>query len=284
MAENSGKEASKGYKLKLMHLIYATVIMVVVIIVVVLIVTLYSSPVQSSSVGNGWHQVVGLQPFTVGNQLYVTFVGIEYCQFCAAERYALFDALSNFGNWTYYGKIISLSTLPVENLTTGSEPASDAIFYKAGEGDWTLNFLATHLSYTSNYIDFSSAETLNNQQSTLQTLTAIQSSYLNKYDSGGSVPFTVIGGNFYEVGVGTSLAPDGTPIICFQNVTGCTTSTGYKPDYIISQFNLTGSQINTGITEEADYISALICHDINNAAPVCSSSAVSSLENNIVKS
>ena len=133
-------------------------------------------------------------------------------------------------------------------------------------------------------MDFASAETLNNADEALQGLSAIQSSYINKYDAGGSVPFTVIGGNFYEVGLADSLASTGTPIICFQNVTGCTTSTGYMPNYIISQFNLTGSAINSGITEEADYISALICFDINNAAPVCSSSQISSLESSIVKS
>ena len=284
MAESPEKQISGGYKLKLMRLIYAVVAMVAVIVITVLIAAFSASPVQNTSVGNGWHQVVGLQPFTVGNQLYVTFIGIESCQFCAAERYAIFDALSNFGNWTYYGKMVSLNTLPVENLTTGAESASDAIFYKAGEGDWTLNFLATHLSYTSDYIDFSSAETLNNGGSALQSPSAIQSSYLNKYDPAGSVPFTIIGGNFYEVGAADSLVSTGTPIICFQNVTKCTPSTGYMPDYIISQFNLTGSAINLGMTEEADYISALICFDINNAAPVCSSSAVSSLESNIVKS
>ena len=221
---------------------------------------------------------MGLQPFTAGGQLYVSFIGIEGCQFCAAERYALFDALSNFGNWTYYGRVLSISTLPVENLTTGPEPAADALFYKAEEGDWTLNLLATRLSYTSNYVDFASAETLNNANEALQSLSAIQSSYINKYDAGGSVPFTVIGGNFYEVGVADSLAPAGVPIIFESN------GTGYMPEAIISQFNLTGSAINSGITEEADYISALICFDINNAAPVCSSSQISSLESNIVKS
>ncbi|MCL5101637.1 MAG: DUF929 domain-containing protein [Candidatus Parvarchaeota archaeon] len=252
--------------LKLIHLVYAVVAMVVVIVAAFLATAyLFNAPV-TSAIGNGWKQVAGVSAYTVGGRLYVSFIGIEGCQFCAAERYALFAALSNFGNWTYYGSAVTLSALPTGNLTTNPEPYS--LFYKASEGDWTLNFLSPHLSYTSNYIDFVSTETLDNNGNPLQNPTAIQNGYLSKYDSGGSVPFTVVGGNFYEIGAGESLVPNGIPVLFNPN------GVGYMPSYIISNFNTSGSQMNSSITTESNYISAIICFDISNAAPACSTSAI----------
>jgi hypothetical protein len=235
--------------------------------------SLFSPSTQTASVGNGWQQVAGVQPLTVSNKLYITFIGIEYCQFCAVERFALFDALGNFGNWSYYGSQLSISTLPTNNLTTN--PSSSALFYKAGEGDWTINFLASSLQYTSNYIDFSPVEVSDNSGNQLQTPTPVQSGYINKYDPGGSVPFTVVGGNFYEIGAGSSLDLNGSPIIFAPN------GTGYKPSYIIGEFNIASSAMHSAIQTEANYISALICFDINNAAPVCSNPAITAISSKL---
>ena len=265
--DNGGK-----YTLKLAHIIYVIVAMVDVIAVVFIIMYLIPSGSNVVAVGNGWEQVTANKPFTVGNSLYVTFIGIEGCKYCAAERYALFDALSNFGNWTYSGKIVTLGELNYSNYS--ANPGPNTLFYQANEGGWTINLLDKNLAYSSNYISFSSAETLDNANNPLQTLNAIQTSYIQKYDPSDSVPFTVIGGNFFEIGAGGSMAPNGVPITLSSG--GTLTAAN-----MIDEFNIEGSFINSAINTEADYISAFICHDISNSAPVCSTASVRSLENNI---
>ena len=270
MVETTASLGRKRHTIKLMHIIYVAIALVVVLVAAA-IVTSFLSPASSAKVlvGNGWYQVTNVGSFTIGSKLYVTFIGIESCEYCAAERYALFYALSNFGNWTYYGKPLTINTLPVDNYTTN--PQSDALFYKAAEGDWTINFLASALSYTSNHVDFAPVEAADNAGAQLQSPNSIQNGYMTKYDPSGAVPFSVIGGNFYEIGAGNSLVQNSVPIIFMQN------GTGYLPSKIIGAFNISGSTINKGITEEADYISALICADINGSAPICSSPAISAI-------
>ncbi|EFD92886.1 MAG: hypothetical protein BJBARM5_0393 [Candidatus Parvarchaeum acidophilus ARMAN-5] len=253
-------------KLKLRSLIIMIVAIVVFISAVVIYLLVFVNGSATTAIGNNWFSIKGASPIINNGKLWVNFAGIEGCQYCAIERYAFFDALSNFGNWTYYGKNVDLNTLPTSNYS--NTPQTNTLFYHAYEGDWTLNFLNPNLKYTSNYVNFTSEELYNDQYpnpTPLQSFTPLEQQYASKYDSGGAVPFSVIGGNFFEVGAGSSLAPDGTPIIFAGN------GTGYMPSYIISQFNTSSSTISKGITEEADYITSMICSDINNAAPVCSS-------------
>ncbi len=266
MAEISEPERKHGFKLT--YLIYIAVVLAAVIVAIFVMTAILSKTSGTVPIGNGWNEVTANKPFTVGNSLYVTFVGIEGCKFCAAERYALFSALSNFGNWTFNGKTITLSTLNTSNLS--AEPQPYTLFYQAAEGGWTINFLARNLGYTSKYIDFSSVEVLNNYNAQLQTPNAIQTGYLNKYDPEGSVPFTVIGGNFFEVGAGNSMVPGGIPITLIDG--------GLAPDAFISEYNSSGSAVNSAITTESNYMTAMICHDISNAAHVCSVPEISSIE------
>ena len=254
-------------KFKLNTLIYMFVALLAVIIIAVLYIVFFVNGSATKSIGNNWFSIDGAAPIINNGKLWVNFAGIEGCEYCAIERYALFDALSNFGNWTYYGKSLDINTLPVTNYS--QTPQTNTFFYHAYEGDWTLNFLNPHLLYTSNYINFTSEELYNDQYpnpSPLQSFTPIEDKYATKYDPQGAVPFSLIGGNFFEVGAGSSLVNNGVPIIFAAN------GTGYMPSYIIGQFNITGSAINKGITQEADYITAMICQDIKNAAPVCSES------------
>lgn len=253
-------------KVKLRDIIIMIVVIVVFISAVFVYLLVFVNGSGATAVGNNWYSIKGASPIITNGKLWVNFAGIEGCEYCAVERLALFDALSNFGNWTYYGKAVKLNTLPVNNYS--SVPQENALFYQAYERDWTLNFLNPNLKYSSKYINFTSEELLNDQYphpTPLQILTPFENKYASKYDSGGAVPFSLIGGNFFEVGAGRSLAPSGTPIIFYGN------GTGYMPSVIIQQFNTSGSTIEKGITTEADYITAIICSDIKNSAPVCSS-------------
>lgn len=271
--QESDARGHKKYHIKLVHLIAIVTIIIASLIIIIFFLT--NQQKAYTSVGNGWSYINGYGVTLTGGKLQVDFLGIESCEFCAVERFAFLEALSNFGNWTYYNKTVTMSDLPSNNLTFSSEPQNDALFYKAYEGDWTINFLSSHLSYQSSLIDFITRESANNAGLALQQITPYEQNYLTRSDPTGSVPFSIIGGNFFEIGAGTSLVATYGPILFWQN------GSGLLPSSIVNEYNQQGSEINIGINTEADYITALICYDINNSAPICTSLAIESLESSI---
>ncbi len=119
----------------------------------------------------------------------ITYIGAEYCPYCAAERWALAVALSRFGTFS--------------NLSGTHSSGSD--IYPDTQ---TLSFYGS--SYSSQYLTFEPVEEATNQQvdgqyQTLQTPTAAQSKLLATYDPEGSIPFIDIG-NTYVV-TGASFSP-----------------------------------------------------------------------------
>lgn len=113
------------------------------------------------------------------------FVGDEFCAPCAAERWAMVNALSRFGMFTnlkqmesYEGKVPTFS------------------FYKS--------------SFSSSYLDFVPIEALGNDAnaSTLQPMTAEQQALYTKYDTSayaygstnGGVPFLDLNNAYFESG------------------------------------------------------------------------------------
>ncbi|HEV7663073.1 MAG TPA: DUF929 family protein [Chloroflexota bacterium] len=129
----------------------------------------------------------------------VTYIGAEYCPYCAAERWSLVVALSRFGQFS--------------GLTT-SHSAADDVFPNTP----TFSFVGS--SYSSPYLDFSAVELQSNVRSggtypALQTPTPDQQQLLRQYDgppyvptgSAGAIPFIdiadqyVISGASYDVGV-----------------------------------------------------------------------------------
>jgi Domain of unknown function (DUF929) len=119
----------------------------------------------------------------------ITYIGAEYCPFCAAERWALAVALSRFGTFS--------------NLSGTHSSDSDEF-----PDTQTLSFYGS--SYTSPYVDFESVEEATNQPSgagyqTLQTPTAAQSALVARYDPQGNIPFLDIA-NRYLV-TGSSFSP-----------------------------------------------------------------------------
>ena len=119
----------------------------------------------------------------------ITYIGAEYCPFCAAERWALAVALSRFGTFS--------------NLSGTHSSDSDEF-----PDTQTLSFYGS--SYSSPYIDFQPVEEATNQPAgdgyqTLQTPTAAQSALVAKYDPQGSIPFLDIA-NRYLI-TGSSFSP-----------------------------------------------------------------------------
>ena len=118
----------------------------------------------------------------------ITYVGAEYCPYCAAERWALAVALSRFGTFS--------------NLS--GTHSSDADVYPDTQ---TLSFYGS--SYTSPYVDFQPVEEATNQPAgasyqALQAPTAEQSALMAKYDPQGSIPFLDIANRYVIVGASFS--------------------------------------------------------------------------------
>ncbi len=142
-----------------------------------------SGDVLPSKIGNG--SVLKGE----GGKPLITYIGAEYCPFCAAERWALAVALSRFGTFS--------------NLSGTHSSDSDEF-----PDTQTLSFYGS--SYSSPYVDFQPVEEATNQPAgdgyqTLQTPTAAQSALVAKYDPQGSIPFLDIA-NRYLV-TGSSFSP-----------------------------------------------------------------------------
>jgi hypothetical protein len=119
----------------------------------------------------------------------ITYVGAEYCPYCAAERWALAVALSRFGTFT---------------KLAGTHSAIQDVY----PDTQTLSFYGSR--YTSPYVDFQSVEQTTNEPvggsyPTLQTPTAQERALMATYDSAGSIPFLDIA-NRYVV-TGSSYSP-----------------------------------------------------------------------------
>jgi hypothetical protein len=122
----------------------------------------------------------------------VTYMGAEYCPFCAGERWPLIVALSRFGTF--------------DNLQL-SHSASNDVYPNTP----TFSFVGS--SYSSPYLDFSPVELQSNVPSgngyqQLQTPTPAQTTLLQTYDaapyvpasSAGSIPFIDFAGQYLVSG------------------------------------------------------------------------------------
>ena len=122
------------------------------------------------------------------NKPLITYVGAEYCPYCAAERWALAVALSRFGTFS--------------NLSGTHSSGSD--IYPDTQ---TLSFYGS--TYSSPYVDFQAVEEATNQQvgdtyQTLQTPTAAQRALMADSDPQGSIPFLDIANRYVITGASFS--------------------------------------------------------------------------------
>jgi hypothetical protein len=173
----------------------------------------------------------------------ITYVGAEYCPYCAAERWALAVALSRFG---------TLSGL------SGTH-SSDSDVYPDTQ---TLSFYGS--SYASPYLDFQSVEEATNQPEggtyqTLQTPSAAQSRLLSTYDGQGSIPFVDIA-NRYVIS-GASYSPQ--------------VLAGLSRPQIVAELSDPSSAVAQAIDGTANDITAALCAVTGDQpASVCNSAGV----------
>lgn len=126
-------------------------------------------------------------PLLIQNgKVVVVYVGAEWCPYCAAEKWALIDALSNFGTWN--------NLQPIYSAPESIEPQLPNI----------PTFTFVNASYYSDSVIFMPVELQDRYGKPLQKMNQIQSELINRYDPQVSIPFISIGGVYYRIGSGVN--------------------------------------------------------------------------------
>jgi thiol-disulfide isomerase/thioredoxin len=197
------------------------------------------------------------QPLLKGphGQPQVFYVGAEFCPYCAAERWAMINALSRFGTFSHVSQLQSAEYM----IPTFS-------FYKS--------------SYSSQYVDFMPVEVNGNAldksgQSyvTLETLTADQQKIFSKYDSTQNFPFVDVGNQYTAVGASYD------PALLLDS-----SSNPLTWQDIASSLSNTNSPTSKAILGTANYMTAALCN-LTNQQPgkVCNSSSIQQIEHTLGK-
>jgi thiol-disulfide isomerase/thioredoxin len=217
----------------------------------VFVPTQTTAQVSSAAQQGSYFGTVNGAALTSGGKPEVLFLGGEYCPFCAAERWAMVNALSRFGTFT------GLTT--THSSSTDSDPNTPSFtFYKS--------------KYTSNYINFTSVEEYTNTPDssggykTLQTATADQQKLQQTYDPQLAIPFLDLGGKYVEVG---NLAPLDPSML-----------TGKTWAQVASAMNDPTSAIGKAEVGNANYLTAAICKLTNNQPATACTPAIQKLQAN----
>jgi thiol-disulfide isomerase/thioredoxin len=182
------------------------------------------------------------------------FLGGEYCPYCAAERWAMVNALSRFGTFT--------------GLTTTHSSTSDV-------NPDTPTFTFSKATYKSNYLDFTSVEEFANYRVgnssnsstpyvTLQTPTTAQQALAQAYDPTGAIPFLDFGNKYVEVGNLSPLTPS--------------LLTGKTWAQVGAAMNDPSSALGKALVGNANYITAGICKLTNNQPASACTPVIQQLE------
>jgi uncharacterized protein DUF929 len=175
----------------------------------------------------------------------VMYLGAEYCPFCAAQRWPLIIALSRFGTFS--------------GLQTTTSSSTDV-------NPNTITFTFRDATFTSQYIDFHSVETLDREQNKLQTPSSADQQLIDRYDSDGTIPFLDFGNHYASTGA--YYLPDVISGMSWLALA----DTLKQPD---------STQANA-IIGSANLITAAICKmNGDQPASVCSSATIQTLEKNL---
>jgi Domain of unknown function (DUF929) len=175
----------------------------------------------------------------------VIYIGAEFCPYCAAQRWPLIIALSRFGTWS-----------GLQTTTSSSTDVSPN----------TITFTFRSATFTSEYVDFHSVETLDRDQKQLQTPSPTDQQLIDRYDSGGTIPFLDFGNHYASTGA--YYLPDVISGMSWLALA----DTLKQPD----------STQARAIIGSANLITAAICK-MNGDQPssVCSSATIQNLEKNL---
>lgn len=166
------------------------------------------------------------------------FMGSGFCPFCAAERWAIVNALSHFGTW--------------EGLVEDKSAGHDEKYLNVP----TYNF--ARAKYTSQYIEFVGRETADRNFEPLQELDEKDYEILDTFNPDQIIPFLLIDGQFMQVGAGYSPA----------------LIEGLEHSKVRSELGNPTSDIGKAINTEIDNVAALVCKSIGGKANFCENEKV----------
>ena len=217
-----------------------------------------SSAIQSASTELGsYFATVNGTALTSNGKPELLFLGGEYCPYCAAERWAMVNALSRFGTFT--------GLTATHSSTSDVYPDTPTFtFYKA--------------TYKSNYLDFTSVEEYANYRQgnssnsstpyvTLQTPTTAQQALGAAYDPTGAIPFLDFGNKYVEVGNLSPLSP--------SMLAGKTWA------QVAAAMNDPSSSLGKALVGNANFITAGICKLTNNLPASACTPTIQQLEANL---
>jgi hypothetical protein len=181
---------------------------------------------------------------TVATNSEVSYVGAEYCPYCAFQRWALLVALSKFGTFTQ-----------LDNETYSS--SSDVYPHLAS---WSF----VGAKYSSKYFTFHPTELTSSTPSKsggytrLERMTAAQRVAFDKYNPQGSLPFVDIGNEYVAVGASSS------PSVL----------EGLTLAEIGSDLNSPSSSVARAVDGSANYLIAALCTIVQKTPPALCSEPV----------
>ncbi len=166
------------------------------------------------------------------------FMSALFCPYCAAERWAIVEALRRFGSWN------------------GLRPATSTGGIDGFVALPTYDFF--HASYKSPFLRFTHTDVADAAGRPLQHLSVAETHAVNRYDPGGGIPFLLIDGAFVQLDSGYSPGLlSGKTFAQVQDAIRHRTALGRT------------------IVHEANVLSALICvGDGEQPAKVCATPAV----------
>jgi hypothetical protein len=217
-----------------------------------------SSAISSAASQLGsYYATVNGTALTSNGKPELLFLGGEYCPYCAAERWAMVNALSRFGTFT--------------GLTTTHSSTSDVY-------PDTPTFTFTKAKYTSSYLTFTSVEEFSNERignsnnsntayQTLQTPTNAQQALAAAYDPTGAIPFLDFANKYVEVGNLSPLSPSMLASKTWAQVAAA--------------MNDPTSSLGKALVGNANYITAGICKLTNNQPASACTPVIQQLEANL---
>lgn len=176
-----------------------------------------------------------------GGKSLVFFMGAGFCPFCAAERWAIVNALSNFGRW--------------EGLVETTSADHDEKYLDIP----TVSF--ARAKYESEYIEFVGRETADRNFEPLQEIDEKDYEILDAFNPDQIIPFLLIDGQFMQVGTGYS------PQIL----------EGMDHAKVRTELANPASPVGKAMKVEIDNITALICKSIGGRGGACNSDNIKSL-------
>jgi hypothetical protein len=178
---------------------------------------------------------------TVGTNGIVSYVGAEYCPYCAIQRWALLVALSKFGTFTRLDRgVLSSSSDVYPHLASWS-------FVGAKYQGRYFSFDPTEVS--------SSTPNGHDGYKKLETMSSSQRIAFNRYNPQGVLPFVDVGNHFDTIGASAS------PKVL----------EGRSLDSIGRDLNNPTSPVAQAIDGTANYLIAALCSlEPNATPPICS--------------